>query len=150
MKKLGLLMLAVLMISLSSCGGDDATKENDGAKDAKQEVKQEAPKQDDAATKEDAGKESAAAEFTTGEAFFKQNCSMCHKPDKDNTYPSVKKIAAIYKDKKEDLVKFLKGEGKAVVEPKRYESEMKPNLAITKALSDENLGKVADYMLSVK
>ena len=91
-----------------------------------------------------------AAEFTTGEAFFKQNCSICHKADKDNGFPSVKKIAAIYKDKKEDLVKFLKGEGKAVVEPKRYESEMKPNLEKTKELSATDLHLLVDYILSVK
>ncbi len=160
MKKLGLLMLAVLMISLSSCGGDDANKAKDAAKDAVETTK-EAAKDAGEAVKEAADKTAEAAKDAVettkeavagvdGQGLFKSNgCAACHNVDKKTVGPAVKEIAAKYAGKKDDLVKFLKGEGKAIVDPANF-GTMKPNLEITKKMTDDQVGAIADYMLSVK
>ncbi len=171
MKKLGLLMLAFLMISLSSCGGDNANKAKDAASEAVETTKdavneageavKDAAEKTGEAVKDAAEKTGEAIQNTAeaakeavtgadGQALFKSNgCSACHNLDKKTVGPSVKEIATTYADKKDDLVKFLKGEGKAVVDPNNF-ATMKPNLEITKKMSDAQRAAIADYMLSVK
>ncbi len=160
MKKLGLLMLAVLMISLSSCGGDDANKAKDAANEAVENTQQAAEQAtettedaaqatEEAAEKtEEAAKDAAAG--VDGKALFLNNgCVACHQVDKKTVGPALKEVAAAYADKKDDLVKFLKGEGQAVVDPENF-AQMKPNLEITKKMSDDERGALADYILSLK
>ena len=171
MKKLGLLMLAVLMIGLSSCGGDNANKAKeaandavkatekaandaaeatkDAAKEAGEAVKDAADKAAEAAG-EAADKAKEAVAGADGKALFLNNgCVACHQPDKKTVGPAIKEIAAAYAGKKDDLVKFLKGEGKAVVDPAQF-AVMQPNVATTKKMSDAERAALADYILSVK
>ncbi len=85
-----------------------------------------------------------------GEAIFKQKgCTSCHRPDMDTVGPSLKKIAQAYAGKREDLIKFLKGQGEAIVDPAKA-SVMKMQLARIKDLSDEEFGALADYILKFK
>ena len=167
MKKLGLLLLAMMMISLSSCGGDNAKKAKEGAeqaveatKDAANEAKEQAEeateKAADAADKaEEAAEKTAddakeAAADVDGKALFTSNgCIACHQMDKKTVGPAVKDIAAAYAGKKDQLIKFLKGEGKAIVDPAQF-AVMQPNLNTTKNLSDAELSALADYILSAK
>ncbi|SNZ02452.1 cytochrome c [Persephonella hydrogeniphila] len=82
-----------------------------------------------------------------GEAIFKsKGCSACHKPASKSMGPSLKEIAQAYKGKEGDLVKFLKGEAKPIVDPAKF-SMMKPQLSKTKALSDDELKALADFIL---
>ena len=74
-------------------------------------------------------------------------CVACHKPDVKLVGPSLQDIAKIYKDKNGDMVTFLKGEGEPIVDPTQYEL-MKPNLAITKTFSDEELKALEAYVYS--
>ncbi len=76
-------------------------------------------------------------------------CIACHQVDKKTVGPSLKTIAASYVDKKDDMVKFLKGEGKAIVDPAQF-AVMQPNLNTTKNMNDADLSALVDYMLSVK
>lgn len=164
MKKLGLLLLAVMMISLSSCGGDDAKKAKEEAQPQATEQKAEATeateetaepakeeateaKEGEAATEEKAAKETSSVD---GKALFMNNgCIACHQMDKKTVGPSVKEIGAAYAGKKDDLIKFLKGEGKAIVDPAQF-AVMQPNLATTKNMNDAELSALADYFLNAK
>jgi len=163
MKKLGLLVLAVMMISLSSCGnGENANKAKEGAGQVvdatKDAVKDAADKTVDAAkdagnaVKDAAGKAVDAAKDAVtkadGKALFMSNgCVACHQMDKKTVGPAVKEIGKAYAGKKDDLVKFLNGEGKAVVDPAQF-AVMQPNLATTKKLSDGERAALADYFLN--
>ncbi len=165
MKKLGLLFMAVLMIGLSSCGSDNAKEAKDAVNNAaektteavkdaaqttKEAVKDAAEATKDAAEKTaDAAKEAVAGDANGADLFKNNGCTACHQKDTKTVGPALKDIAKAYAGKKDDLVKFLKGEGKAVVDPGMF-STMKPNLEITKKMSDDKRSALADYILSVK
>lgn len=93
------------------------------------------------------------AEAQTPESLGKEifegkgTCVACHKIDEKLVGPSLVDIAKIYKEKNGDIVHFLKGEGEAIVDPAQYEL-MKPNLALTKTFSDEELKALEVYILS--
>jgi cytochrome c len=79
--------------------------------------------------------------------FQAKGCTACHQADKDSVGPALKKIADAYKGKEADLIKFLKGQGKAIVDPAK-EAIMKPNLNTTKAMKDDELKALAKYILA--
>jgi len=85
-----------------------------------------------------------------GEIIFKDNgCTGCHKPADDAIGPSLKKIAQVYDGKKEELIKFFRGEGKPKVDPGKFNT-MLPQLNVTKTMTDAELEALADYILSHK
>jgi len=164
MKKLSLLILAVLMISLSSCGGEEVKKAKEAAGDAVEATKEaagdavEATKEaaGDAveATKEaasdavDSAKE-AVADVDGKKLFMENGCVACHNLDKKTVGPSIKEIAAAYKDKKDQMIKFLKEEADPIVDPPQF-AVMKPNLAPTKKMSDAELKALVDYFMNAQ
>jgi cytochrome c len=69
-----------------------------------------------------------------GKLFLgKGNCIACHNVDSKLIGPSLQDIAKIYKEKKRNMISFLKGESEAIVDPEQYEV-MAANLALTKRL----------------
>ncbi len=85
-----------------------------------------------------------------GEKIFKsKGCASCHQPNIDTVGPSLKKIAQAYAGKKDQLVKFLKGQAPAIVDPAKF-AIMKAQLTTLKGLSDKELEALADYMLKFK
>lgn len=81
-----------------------------------------------------------------GKIIFQQKgCTACHGPNLIG--PTVEKIASAYKGKENDLIKFLKGEGKAIVNPEN-ESWMKAQIKRTKSMSDEELKALVKFILS--
>lgn len=84
-----------------------------------------------------------------GQEIFdgKGNCFSCHKSDQKIIGPSIMEIAKIYKEKKGNMVGFLKGEGKPLVDPSQY-AVMQANFAITKNFTDEELKSLEDYFMS--
>lgn len=84
-----------------------------------------------------------------GETLFngKGACVACHKADVKLVGPSLQDIAKIYKEKNGDMIAFLKGEHEPIVDPANYEL-MKPNLALTKTFSDEELKALETYVNS--
>ncbi len=93
----------------------------------------------------------ASASFATdGKALFQQKgCTACHQAAADTVGPALKKIAAAYAGKEADLIKYLKGQGKAIVDPAK-EAIMKPQLNTTKAMKDDELKALAEFILSHK
>lgn len=77
----------------------------------------------------------------------KGTCLACHKPNQKVIGPSIVEIAQIYKDQNADMVEFLKGNGKPIVDPSQYEV-MKTNFQITKKMTDTELQAIVDYMYS--
>ncbi|RUM60333.1 MAG: cytochrome C552 [Persephonella sp.] len=85
-----------------------------------------------------------------GQSIFQsKGCAACHQAQVDTVGPSLKNIAKAYNGKKEDLIKFLKGEVKPKVWPDKFPM-MQPQLNTTKALSKKDLEALADYILSNK
>ena len=84
-----------------------------------------------------------------GQAIFddKGRCYTCHKETQKVIGPSLAEIAQMYKDKGGNIVEFLKGEAKPIVDPSQYEV-MKTNFAITKNLPAEELKALEAYILS--
>jgi len=77
----------------------------------------------------------------------KGNCVSCHQVDKKSIGPSVQDIAKIYKEKKGDIVAFLKEGAEPLVDPSQYEV-MKTNFALTEEMSDEELKGLEAYIYS--
>ena len=85
-----------------------------------------------------------------GKAIFQsKGCAACHNPTVDTVGPSLKKIAQAYAGKEQQLIEFLKGHGKAIVDPAKFPI-MQPQLNQLKSLSDEEIKALAEYILSVK
>jgi cytochrome c len=151
MRTLALLFAAALMISLSSCGGGEQKEEK--AQEAVQESveqKAEEVKQEAQEATEEKAEEGASAEAKDGKTLFADNgCTACHKEDAKNIGPSLKDIAAGYAGKEDQLVKFLKGEGEAIIDPAKF-AVMQPNLEITKKMDDAGVKAIADYIMSIK
>ncbi len=84
------------------------------------------------------------------ELFKKYNCDRCHMVTGLKVGPPLSEIAAAYKGKKEELVKFLKGEAppKLATEAGQAAHLMNLQLAATKNLSEEELSALADYIIS--
>lgn len=93
--------------------------------------------------------ESAQTPQQLGQEIFdgKGVCYSCHKPETKTIGPSLKDIAAIYKAKGGNIVEFLKGNAKPLVDPSQYEV-MKTNFAITKNLPLEEQKALEAYILS--
>lgn len=84
-----------------------------------------------------------------GKSVFegKGNCVSCHQLNKKIIGPSVQEIANVYKQKKGNIVAFLKEEAEPIVDPSQYEV-MKANLALTKTFSDDELLALQVYISS--
>ncbi len=85
-----------------------------------------------------------------GKAIFQsKGCAACHNPTVDTVGPSLKKIAQAYAGKENELIAFLKGQGKPHVDPAKFPI-MQPQLNQLKSLSDDEIKALAEYILSVK
>lgn len=85
-----------------------------------------------------------------GASIFKsKGCASCHQPKADTVGPSLKKIAKAYTGKEAELVKFLKGQAPAIIDPAKY-AIMKAQLTMVKNLPEDQLKALAQYMLSFK
>lgn len=127
MKKI--LLLFVISLSLFSCKKESS--ESFGKQEESSSEVQEANPND------------------LGAAIFngKGACVACHKADVKLVGPSLQEIAKIYKEKNGNMVAFFKGEGEPIVDPSQYEL-MKPNLALTKNFTDEELKALEVYVNS--
>ncbi len=117
----------------------------------KQEEKKESMYPEGTGTETESNSPALSAQAQTGKDLFegKGNCFTCHKPEQKAIGPSIIEIAKIYKAKNGDMVGFLKGKAKPIVDPSQYEV-MKTNFYITKTFSDGELKGIEEYFYTFK
>jgi cytochrome c len=83
--------------------------------------------------------------------FNSKTCNACHQEQMKVVGPAIKDIAAKYKTKKGNIVTFLQGKSKAIVDTDPGQMAiMQASLSITKAMKAEDLKAISDYILSIK
>ena len=89
--------------------------------------------------------------FLGNRLFSEKTCITCHAVSKQKIGPSIKEIMRIYKEKNGDIVAFLKGEAKPIVDTTASQvAIMQENInGFVKGLSDEELNTISTYMLHV-
>lgn len=89
--------------------------------------------------------------FLGNRLFSEKTCITCHDVNSIKIGPSVKEIMKIYKEKNGDIVAFLKGEAKPIVDTTASQvTIMQDNIdGFLKNISDEELKTIATYMLHV-
>ena len=87
-----------------------------------------------------------------GKKLFNSNtCNACHQEQMKVVGPALKDIAAKYRAKKGNIVVFLQGKSKAIVDTDPGQvAIMKASLSITKPMKTEDLKAISDYILSIK
>lgn len=99
-------------------------------------------------TTTDKKSETAPPEALGKELFENKGaCIACHRVDTKLIGPSVQEMAKTYKEQNGNIIAFLKEEAKPIMDPTQYEV-MKANLAITKAMSEEELKAIEAYIYS--
>ncbi|MEP0134093.1 MAG: c-type cytochrome [Eudoraea sp.] len=89
--------------------------------------------------------------FLGNRLFSEKTCITCHEVNKKKIGPSVKEIMNIYKEKNGDIVAFLKGKAKPIVDTTSSQvAIMQANIdGFLKDISDEELKTIATYMQHV-
>jgi cytochrome c len=87
-----------------------------------------------------------------GKKLFNSNtCNACHQEQIKVVGPALKDIAAKYKAKKGNIVNFLQGKSKSIVDTDPGQTAiMQASLSITKAMKVEDLKAISEYILSIK
>jgi cytochrome c551/c552 len=81
--------------------------------------------------------------------FNTLNCGICHKADTGKAFPSLKEIAQAYNGDKEKLTGYLQGKSGPIINTEKAKS-MERYIEKTKALSQEEVGALADFIISNK
>ena len=147
MKKLAILILVGVLISLTGCGDKKADKEPQKITiQSNTEKKKEKPAE--------ASTDGENAELIAkGKKLFKdKTCFTCHMPTEKGIGPSIVDINKIYSENNADIVAFLKGEIKPIVDTDPGQvAVMQANIdGFVKDLTDDELNALKVYMLSVK
>jgi len=93
-------------------------------------------------------KEEKMTSYELGKSIFngKGKCYTCHKMDKKFIGPGISEIVKIYKEKKGDLISFLKQRSEPIVDPQTY-TVMKTNFVIIETFTEKELKALEMYML---
>ena len=89
--------------------------------------------------------------FLGNRLFSEKTCILYHDINKEIKGPSLKEIMKIYKEKNGDMVAFLKGEARPIVDTTSSQvAIMQANIdGFLKDISDEELKTIATYMQHV-
>ncbi len=89
--------------------------------------------------------------FLGNRLFSEKTCITCHDVNSIKIGPSVKEIMKVYKERNGDIVEFLKGKAKPIVDTTESQvAIMQANIdGFLKNISDEELKTIATYMLHV-
>lgn len=147
---LSLVVVAGLAFNTTSCSKakDSEKKAGDAVENTAKTVKEGADKAVDA-VKDVASNDVQIAKGK--ELFTSKTCVACHGIDNKILGPSVKEIVKVYNDKGANMVKFLKGNGEAIVDTDAGQvAIMKANIdGFLKEMKAEELQALATYMRSV-
>ena len=142
MKNLVFPLLIGLLIAFTSCGDKKADKES-------QKITIQSGSKE---KKETPTGNSEADLIGLGKKLFKdKTCFTCHMPKETGIGPSIVDINKIYKEQNADIVAFLKGEIKPIVDTDAGQvAVMQANIdGFVKDLTDNELDALKAYMLSV-
>jgi cytochrome c len=89
--------------------------------------------------------------FLGNRLFSEKTCITCHEVNRVKKGPSVKEIMAVYNEKNGNIVEFLKGNAKPIVDTTASQvAIMQENIdGFLKKISDEELKSIATYMMHV-
>ncbi|UCD61202.1 MAG: c-type cytochrome [Flavobacteriaceae bacterium] len=89
--------------------------------------------------------------FLGNRLFSEKTCITCHDVNKTKIGPSVKEIMKIYKEENGDIVAFLRGKAKPIVDTTSAQvAIMQANIdGFLQNISDEELQTIATYMQHV-
>ena len=89
--------------------------------------------------------------FLGNRLFSEKTCMTCHAIDSKKIGPSVVDIMRVYKENNADIVAFLKGNSKPIVDTSASQvAIMQANiLGFLKDITDEELNAISTYMLHV-
>ena len=89
--------------------------------------------------------------FLGNRLFSEKTCITCHTVNKKKVGPSVVDIMHVYKENNADIVAFLKGKSKPIVDTTASQvAIMQANIdGFLKEITDEELDAIATYMLHV-
>ncbi len=89
--------------------------------------------------------------FLGNRLFSEKTCITCHSINSKKTAPSVVEIMHVYKDNNADIVAFLKGNSKPIVDTTASQvAIMQANIdGFLKKITDEELNAISTYMLHV-
>lgn len=89
--------------------------------------------------------------FLGNRLFSEKKCITCHDVDRIKKGPSVKEIVSVYKERNGDIVAFLKGKSKPIVDTNPSQvAIMQENIdGFLKDISDEEMNSIATYMMHV-
>lgn len=80
--------------------------------------------------------------------FNVKGCAMCHKKDVNSVGPSLETISLRYSGKESQLIDYLSGSGKAIVEPGR-DNIMRPQLMKIRATTPAEKRDLARYIITI-
>lgn len=89
--------------------------------------------------------------FLGNRLFSEKTCITCHDINDQKVGPSVKQIMKVYKEKNGNIVAFLKGESKPMVDTTASQvAIMQANIdGFLQNITDEELNTIATYMMHV-
>ncbi len=81
--------------------------------------------------------------------FKSKGCVMCHKKNTRSIGPTIEEIALGYSGKEDELVQYLRGKGKAIIQPKKAHV-MKAQFIKLNTISDKKIKAIARYIVTIK
>ena len=130
--RLSLVLITILF--LNSCNTDNKTK-----KDVKKGAPERAELSQDSKI------------FLGNRLFSEKTCITCHAVDNKKKGPSIIDIMLVYKENNADIVAFLNGKSKPIVDTTASQvAIMQANIdGFLKEITDEELDAISTYMLHV-
>lgn len=80
--------------------------------------------------------------------FNLKGCNMCHKKDSNSVGPSLETIALRYSGKENQLIDYLGGNAKAILEPGR-DNVMRPQLMKIRGTTPSEKRDLARYIITI-